>query len=72
MYVPGPIRTFVLIFQVGDKWELYIPEELAYKGVGAGDIPPYAAIVFTVELMEITETPEKFQWTHESLESITR
>lgn len=39
---------------VGSKWELYIPQELAYGANGAGsNIPPYSVLVFTVELIDI-------------------
>lgn len=38
----------------GSKWELYIPYDLAYGEAGAGaSIPPYAALVFTVELISV-------------------
>ncbi len=38
----------------GAKYELYIPYQLAYGEYGApGAIPPYAALVFTVELLEV-------------------
>ena len=38
----------------GSKWELYIPYNLAYGEHGApGAIPPYSALVFTVELLEV-------------------
>ena len=35
---------------VGSKWELYIPEDLAYGSRPAGKIPPYSTLIFTVEL----------------------
>ena len=38
----------------GSEWELYIPYNLAYGEAGAhGAIPPYAALVFKVELLEV-------------------
>ena len=38
----------------GSKWELYIPYSLGYGEHGApGSIPPYSALVFTVELLEV-------------------
>jgi FKBP-type peptidyl-prolyl cis-trans isomerase FklB len=42
----------------GSKWEIYIPQELAYGKQGAmPDIKPYSALVFEVELFSVT-TPE--------------
>merc|ERR1712232_581878 len=38
----------------GDKWEMYIPSELAYGDRGAGGvIPGKAALVFQMELVKI-------------------
>ena len=38
----------------GSKWELYIPYNLGYGEHGApGAIPPYSALVFTVELISV-------------------
>lgn len=38
----------------GGKWELYIPSELAYGDRGAGaQIPAGAALIFTLELLEV-------------------
>jgi len=40
--------------QVGAKWKLYIPYHLAYGERGAGgDIGPYQALVFDIELLDI-------------------
>ncbi len=40
--------------KVGSKWKLYIPYNLAYGERGAGgDIGPYQALVFEIELLDI-------------------
>lgn len=38
---------------VGSKWELYIPQELAYGERKAGSIDPYSALIFTVEMVSV-------------------
>ena len=38
----------------GAKYELYLPYDLAYGEAGAGGaIPPYSALKFVVELLEV-------------------
>lgn len=37
----------------GAKWELYIPYQLAYGDRESGQIKPYSALVFSVELIEV-------------------
>ena len=42
------------LMSVGSKYKLYIPYHLGYGEHGAGaSIPPYAALIFTVELLGI-------------------
>ena len=38
---------------VGSKWQLYIPYDLAYGDREAGDIKPFSALIFDVELVGI-------------------
>ena len=38
---------------VGSKWEIYIPQELAYGERQAGQIKPFSTLIFTVELVNI-------------------
>lgn len=38
---------------VGSKWELYIPQELAYGDRDMSTIPPFSTLIFTVELLGI-------------------
>lgn len=41
------------LMSVGSKWELYIPQELAYGDREQQKIPPYSMLIFTVELLEV-------------------
>ena len=41
------------LMPVGSKWELYIPYDLAYGDRNTGNIKPYSALIFTVELKGI-------------------
>jgi len=57
--VGGLIKGWTQALQMmpaGSKWELYIPQELAYGERGAGkDIKPYSALIFTLELVSIKD-----------------
>ena len=51
--IPGWTEALQMM-PVGSKWRLYIPHNLAYGPQGSsGAIPPYSALVFEVELLEI-------------------
>ena len=43
---------------VGSKWEIYIPQELAYGQRQAGQIKPFSTLIFTVELKGIEKPVE--------------
>lgn len=43
------------LMPVGSTWELYIPYDLAYGERGSGKIPPFATLIFKVELVDITK-----------------
>lgn len=47
----------LLLMPVGSKWKVFIPQDLAYgpRGAGGGEIPPYAALIFEMELLAIEE-----------------
>jgi FKBP-type peptidyl-prolyl cis-trans isomerase FklB len=53
--VIGGWTEALLLMQIGDKWELYIPYDLAYGSQGRPNsgIPGYSALVFEIELLEI-------------------
>jgi len=58
LVIPGWSEGLMLM-SVGSSYRLYIPSDLAYGSEGIqGMIPPYSTLIFTVELLEITESEE--------------
>lgn len=43
--------------QVGDKWEVVVPADLAFGAAPQAGIPPYSTLIYELELLEVT-TPE--------------
>lgn len=40
----------------GDKWEVWIPQELGYGSVDKGEeLPPYSTLVFELEIVEVPQ-----------------
>lgn len=53
--IPGWVEALQLM-PVGSTWKLYIPSQLAYGDRGAGGaIPGGAALIFTIELLDIVK-----------------
>ena len=56
--VTGVIKGWteaLTMMPVGSKWELYIPQELAYGSRNQGQIKPFSTLIFEVELLGIEE-----------------
>ena len=53
--IPGWTEAMQLMVE-GDKWELYVPSDLAYGESGRGtDIMPGDVLVFTIELLAVRD-----------------
>jgi peptidylprolyl isomerase/FKBP-type peptidyl-prolyl cis-trans isomerase FklB len=66
MPLKGLIRGWQEALQLmrpGDEWILYVPPELGYgaEGAGGGEIPPGAALIFRIELIDVLPGPATIQ-----------
>ena len=55
-FVGGVIKGWteaLKMMPVGSKWELYIPQELAYGSRDMGQIKPFSTLIFEIELLDI-------------------
>ena len=55
--VGGVIEGWTTALQqmkVGDRWEVYIPSDLAYGNYANNDIPAFSALIFDMTLVKIT------------------
>jgi FKBP-type peptidyl-prolyl cis-trans isomerase FklB len=55
--IPGWMQALQLM-PVGSKWQLFVPPQLAYGDKAGGPIPPYATLIFEVELLSIQDKPQ--------------
>jgi len=56
MYANRVIKGFteaLTRMPVGSEWEVYIPQELAYGEREAGQIKPFSALIFKIQLLEV-------------------
>lgn len=45
------ITTALLNMHIGDRWRVYIPQELGYRTTATGSIPAYSTLIFDLSLM---------------------
>jgi peptidylprolyl isomerase/FKBP-type peptidyl-prolyl cis-trans isomerase FklB len=51
------------LMRPGDEWILYVPPKLGYgaQGTPGGEIPPGAALIFRIELIDVLPGPGRIQ-----------
>jgi len=52
--IPGWTEALQLM-PVGSKWELFVPENLAYGSADRGAIRPFSTLIFEIELLDIVK-----------------
>jgi FKBP-type peptidyl-prolyl cis-trans isomerase len=55
--IPGWMQALQLM-PVGSKWQIFVPPQLAYGDKAGGPIPPYATLIFEVDLLSIQDKPQ--------------
>ena len=60
MQLRGLVKSWqeaIQLMRPGDVWMLYVPPELGYGAEGQGPIPPGAALIFKIELIDSLPGP---------------
>lgn len=58
--IPGWQEALQLM-RPGDEWILYVPSNLGYGEMGAGQIPPGSPLIFRIELIDVLPGPGRIQ-----------
>lgn len=62
LYVGGTVEGFgtaLMHMRIGDRWKVYIPQELGYAAVSKTGIPAYSTLVFELQLKAFYRAGEK-------------
>ena len=54
-------QEIIPMMRPGDVWMIYVPPELGYGAEGQGPIPPGAALIFKIELIDFLAGPGSVQ-----------
>lgn len=61
------LREALGMMRIGDRWQIFIPADLAYKDTGwIGGIPPGATLIYDLEILEVTTIPTLYAPTNQS------
>ena len=52
-------KTALQSMSKGDKWEVWIPYQLAYGRINSGSIPGYSTLVFEIEVVSVKNIDDK-------------
>ena len=50
------VSTALMYMHCGDYWKIYIPQQLGYENANRGSIPAYSALIYEINLTEISKT----------------